>query len=175
MPARGKKPTWAGPSHYRDYAPNPGGVSSGVSSFCDSVLFAAARCIRPTAKPLRLRDNAFWCASVHEGPRRLRVSCSLWANRVKTPTRSPSACQCRGCGRYPSRMRPAYQRDTPIMAAIFDVPAAYKYGVHLASPLKTANSPTQYYLRSYQKSTPQRSRRDHTQAGRVSHRKPTEK
>jgi hypothetical protein len=36
----------------------------------------------------------------------------------QTPATSASACQCRGCGRYSFRIRPAYQRDTPILEAI---------------------------------------------------------
>jgi len=39
----------------------------------------------------------------------------------ETFTSSASACQCRGCGRWPWRIRLAYQRDTPIfdrMAAV---------------------------------------------------------
>ncbi len=39
----------------------------------------------------------------------------------EAPTSSASACQCRGCGRWPWRMRPAYQRETPIRDRMADV------------------------------------------------------
>ena len=47
---------------------------------------------------------------------------------AETPTSCASACQCRGCGRYPRRMRPAYQRDTPIREAIAEVEIAASRG-----------------------------------------------
>jgi hypothetical protein len=36
-------------------------------------------------------------------------------------TNFASACQCLGCGRYPCRILPAYQRETPIADRITDV------------------------------------------------------
>jgi len=58
----------------------------------------------------------------------------VWVSRANDgnhnpmPTSSASASQCRGCGRYPSRIRPAYQRDTPIRFAMADAEARASAG-----------------------------------------------
>lgn len=62
------------------------------------------------------------------------IRCLEWTEQLlldqpsETPTSCASVCQCRGCGRLPRRIRPAYQRDTPIWEAIAEFEIAASWG-----------------------------------------------